>query len=107
MTSNIKLISFKIYVENALKRWKRKCRGMGVKMNGKELITLQFADDQVIISEIRENLQKMTEEIRNEYNKWGLTMNMSKTKYLCIGEDQSDLMLSVSKPEYLSSRISL
>ena len=30
----------------------RKCTVMGGKMNGKELITLQFADDQVIIKEI-------------------------------------------------------
>ena len=54
---------FKIYVENALKTWKRMCRGTGVKMNGKELITVRFTDDQVIITEIRENLEKMIEEI--------------------------------------------
>lgn len=85
---------FKIYVENALKTWKRKCGGMGVKMNGKEIIALQFADDQVIMTENRENLQVMTEMIRNEYNKWGLTMNMNKTKYLCIGEDSSNLKMT-------------
>ena len=62
-------------------------------MNGKELITLHFAKDQVTITEIIENLGKMIEEIRNECNKWRLTMNMNKTKYLCTWEDISDLKI--------------
>ena len=66
---------------------------MGVKMNVKELIILQFADDQVIITKMRENLEKMIEDIRNECNKWGLSMNVNKTKYLCIGEDISNLKI--------------
>ena len=32
-------------------------RSTAVKISGKELITVQFADDQVIITEIRENVE--------------------------------------------------
>ena len=40
---------------------------MRVKMNGKESNTLQLTDDQVIITEITENLKKkMIQEIRNK-----------------------------------------
>ena len=40
-----------------------KGRGLRVKMNEKELFTLQFADDQVIITEIRE-LEEKREDLR-------------------------------------------
>ena len=56
-------------------------------------ITIQFADNRVINTVIRENLEKMIEDIRNECNKWGLSMNVNKTKYLCIGEDISNLKI--------------
>jgi hypothetical protein len=39
---------FKIYVAEGLKRWKRKCRGMGIELSeNTNLCTLPFADDRV------------------------------------------------------------
>lgn len=56
---------------------------MGIDANGTHLFTLQFADDQVLLAENRDNLEYMTRKLSEEYNKWGLSMNVSKTKYLC------------------------
>lgn len=41
---------FKIYVEEALKKWKRRCGGMGLPIGDSMLYTLLFADDQVLIT---------------------------------------------------------
>ena len=35
----------------------------------------------------------MTRKLKETYEKWGLDMNLNKTKYLCIGETHSNLKL--------------
>lgn len=84
---------FKIYVEHALKLWKRKCKGMGVPINNRTIYTLQFADDQVLIAQEKEDLEYMTRKLREEYEKAGLYINIDKTKYLCIGEHTNNMQL--------------
>jgi len=33
----------------------------------------------------------MARKLKEEYEKWGLTMNLEKTKYMCIGEEKESL----------------
>lgn len=40
--------------------------------------------DQVIIAKNKNDLQKRPIKIKAEYERWGLQMNASKSKYLCI-----------------------
>ena len=40
------------------------------------LYTLQFADDQVICANEKETLEYMTCKLNEEYEKWGLLMNI-------------------------------
>jgi len=63
---------FKIYVEQPLKAWKRKCKDMGIPLNNTTLYTLSFADDQVILAQDFEDLEYMTRKLVEEYTKWGL-----------------------------------
>ena len=35
----------------------------------------------------------MTRKLKETYEKWGLDMNLNKTKYLCIGEMHNNLKL--------------
>jgi len=48
---------FKIYVEKALNTWKRKCLGMGYNVDNTTICTLQFADDQVVTAQSKEDLK--------------------------------------------------
>jgi len=41
----------------------------------------------------KEDLEYMTCKLKETYEKWGLDMNLNKTKYLCIGETHSNLKL--------------
>jgi len=84
---------FKIYVRKALEEWKPKCHGMGVPLENITLYTLQFADDQVVLAGDKEDLEYMTCKLKETYEKWGLDMNLNKTKYLCMGGTQNNLKL--------------
>ena len=73
---------FKIYAEKALNIWKRKCSGMGYNVDNTTIYTLQFADYQVVMAQSKEDLEYMCRKLQEEYSKWGLTMNIAKTKYM-------------------------
>ncbi|XP_030751044.1 uncharacterized protein LOC115878641 [Sitophilus oryzae] len=88
---------FKIYLEQALKTWKRKCEQMGIPPNDSILYTLCFADDQII--QDYEDLEYMTRKLIEEYNKWGLEVNLKKTEYKCIGGEQQNIILEQQQQE--------
>lgn len=78
---------FKVYLESALTRWKRKCEAMGIPGDDTSTIyTLAFADDQVVIAQDTDDIE--------EYDRWGQEVNIQKTEYMCIGGEQQDLPIS-------------
>ena len=54
---------------------------MGITLENTTLYTLQFADDQVLVGD-KEDLEYMTRKLKETYEKWGLDMNLNKTKYI-------------------------
>ena len=54
---------------------------------------MQFAEDKVICAGDKDDLEYMTRKLKEEYQVWGLEMNIAKTKYLCIGSDQTAIKL--------------
>ena len=84
---------FKMYLNSALKRWKRTCRNMGVPIGDDKLFTLHFADDQIIFAEDEYDIHYMMRKLDKEYEEWGLTINTEKTKYLVAGGVSRDLIL--------------
>lgn len=69
---------FKIYIQEALENWRKKCSGMGIDIGDKCLTTLFFADDQVIIANCEEDIDYMLRKLIEEYEKWGMNMNRGK-----------------------------
>lgn len=82
---------FNIYIAEALSNWKRKCCNMGIQIGDSKLYTLLFADDQIVIAEDEDDASYMTRKLKEEFLKWGLTINMDKTKYLIVEGDGHDL----------------
>jgi len=66
---------------------------MDIPLENTTLYTLQFADDQVVLVDDKEDLEYMTRKVKETYEKWGLGMNLNKTKYLCTGEMHNNLKL--------------
>jgi hypothetical protein len=52
-----------------------------------------FADGQVIVAAEAEDVSYMTRKHKEEFTKWGLEINMSKTKYLAIGATAQDIKI--------------
>jgi len=81
---------FKIYVEKALNIWKRKCSGVGCNVDN---TTIQFADDQVVMAQSKEDLDYMCRKLQEKYSKWGLTMNIATIKYMSLDTGTNHLEL--------------
>ena len=64
---------------------------MGYNVDDTMIYTLQFADDQVVIAQSKEDLEYLCWKLQEEYSKWGLTMNIAKTKYMSLGTDTNYL----------------
>lgn len=75
---------FKIFVDGALKLWKNKYKEMGIEINDKNVYSLQFADDQVVVVQDKDNLEYMSRKLYEEYGKWGMKINTDKTKYYVL-----------------------
>ncbi len=88
---------FKIYIQEALTNWRRKCTQMGIKIGNSYLTSLFFADDQVIIANDEEDMDYMIRKLTAEYEEWGLTINLNKTEYLKIKDEEKDDQLSITK----------
>lgn len=88
---------FKIYLQQTLKQWKRKCSNMGIPLNDNIIYTLCFADDQIVLAQDQHDIEYMTRKLIEEYDKWGLEVNIQKTAYMCVGGQQQDLILNDGK----------
>ena len=55
--------------------------------------SLSFADGQVVLAQDRDDMEYMARKLKEEYEEWGLTINLEKMKYICIGEGKESLKL--------------
>lgn len=62
-------------------------------LDNKMQYTLCFADDQMLIAQDYEDVNYMIRKLIEEYQKWGLEINIEKTEYMCIGGEQHNLIL--------------
>ena len=69
---------FKIYLERVLRNWKRKCQPMGIPIQNTHVYSLNFADDQVLLAQDHDDMEYMARKLKEEYEKWGLTINLEK-----------------------------
>jgi len=50
----------------------------------KLLHLINFADDQVLITQDHDDMEFMARKLKEEYENWGLTMNLEKNKYMYV-----------------------
>ena len=71
----------------------------GIKINGRFLNNLRFADDIILLSSNKESLEKMGEELMSESEKGGLEMNKKKTKYMSYRKTGSQEKFKINGTE--------
>lgn len=62
----------------------------GIKVNGVLINNLRYADDTVIIADSREDLQILINKVTEACNKYGLNLNIKKTKYMSVSKSSID-----------------
>jgi len=53
---------------------------MGIPIQNTHVYSLNFADDQVLIAQGHDDMEFMARKLKEEYEKWGLTMNLEKNQ---------------------------
>ena len=71
---------FKIYIQSDLENWQKKCSKMRLEIQDTTIYSLLFADDQLLIAQ-DEDLEYMTRKLTDEYELWGLKLNVKKKTY--------------------------
>ena len=61
---------------------------MGIPIQNTHVYSLNFAVNKVLIAQDHDDMEFMARKLKEEYEKWGLTMTLEKTKYICIGEEK-------------------
>ena len=70
---------FRIYLEQVLRNWKRKCQPMGVLIQNTHVCSINFADDQLLLAQDHDDIESMARKLKEEYEIWGLAINLEKT----------------------------
>jgi hypothetical protein len=61
---------------------------MGIPIQNTYLYSLNFADDQVLLAQDHDDMEYTARKLKEEYKKWGLTINLEKTKYVCREKEE-------------------
>jgi len=61
-----------------LENWLKKCAKMGLEIQDTTIYTMLFADDQLLIAQDYEDLVYMIKKLIDEYELWGLKLNVKK-----------------------------
>ena len=112
---SLSLTLFKIYIQKALENWQKKCARMGLEIQHTTIYvySMLVADDRLLPAQDYEDLEYMTRKLIDEYELWGLKLNIKITEYMAIGDSSRDLQLEdgkgpishVSEYVYLGIRI--
>ena len=82
----------------------------GIKIAGKNINNLRFADDTTLMSEREEELKSLLMKVKDESEKVGLKLNIQKTKIMASGpftswEIDGEIVKTVSDFIFLGSKI--
>ena len=72
----------------------------GIKINGKTINNIKYADDTVILASSPEDLQTLLEKINATSVKYGLNLNTSNTKYMTISKNVLPPMILTRSRNY-------
>lgn len=61
-----------------MENWQKKCAKMGLEIRDTTIYRMLFADDQLLIAQDYEDLEYMTKKLIDEYELWGLKLNVKK-----------------------------
>ena len=76
---------FNLYTENI---FREVVTDKGIKIGGRTINNLRYADDTVLLAETKEDLQHILNEVNNVGKRYGMKMNATKTKSMVISRKE-------------------
>jgi hypothetical protein len=62
-------------VETSVKQLEKEMPPMGIPIQNTYVYSLSFADGQVLLAQDHDDMEYMTRNLKEEYKKWGLSIN--------------------------------
>ena len=85
---------FSLYAEKMMEDAYNNCTA-GVKVGGKKIRDIRFADDQAMIGDSEEELQEIISRLHNTAKEYKMKINMGKTKVMCVTREPKVLHLKI------------
>ena len=76
---------FNFYAENIMRKTGLKAAQAGIKIAGRNINKLRYADDTTLMAESEEELKSLLMKVREESEKVGLKLNIQKMKIMASG----------------------
>ena len=98
-------ILFSIYKETIMKEALEDIEE-GMKIGGIRIKDIRFADDQVVLAETEEGLQRLMDALHNSIGKYSMKMNIKKTKSMRIsrsGEEDINIQINGTRIEQVKT----
>ena len=67
----------------------------GIKVAGRLIKALRFADDQAMLATTQEGLQRMMDQLNLTSKKYNMRINISKTKSMKIGREEKEVTAKI------------
>ena len=75
---------FNMYSEYIVRKVEFK-DNIGIKIGGRTINNLRYADDTTVLAEDKEDMEKLLKKLKEESKKAGLSLNLKKTKIMTTG----------------------
>ena len=76
---------FNLYAEYIMRNAGLEEAQAGIKIGGRNINNLRYADDTTLMAESKEKLKSLLMKLKEESEKFGLKLNIQKTKILASG----------------------
>ena len=90
-------ILFNVYLEEMINEH---LEGRGVNIGGRSIKCTRFADDMALLAEDEGDLQRIVTNLEEGCIKYGLKINVNKTKSLWLGQEKKRIQIKV-KDEFI------
>ena len=77
--------SFNFYAEYVMRNARLDEARAGIKISGRNINNLRYADDTTLVAESKEELKSLLMKVKEESEEVGLKLNIQKTKILASG----------------------
>lgn len=87
---------FNLYAEAIMRKIDLDSSNIGVKIGGRIINNLRYADDTTFLAENEEDLKELIVKVKEESENLGLLLNIKKTKIMITAEDVSTMTITIN-----------